>query len=200
MEIDEYLEKYKDIFREDYEFSKAFTPELHKLIISSVAKIYDYERHENPRDLEFDKKGYDAKLTIPGNPFWGKRVRRLDKVKFQDFTIDRKEWSVSKAKYYIYAYASEQPKKIYFYMIFDFAKLKKLAKEGKIKLKLEKNDKHSNVYFWAIKIHDIFRNGLVIDYGGEIEFVKNIVPPEFWGQPALDKFIFETRKGGSFES
>lgn len=180
MSSSEYKAKYDHIFKKDFSFSKEYSKDANKHLLSELATIIDYETTINGTPHPLDLQGYDRRLTISFS--FGVRIRDVAKSGFAEFTIDNKELSHQiddPHYYYFFAYASPNEHKIDFCMIFDYKKLKQLFKEGVIKPSQGQNKQHSAVSFLGFKISELFKHHLIIAYQGEPKLVSQLgLPPE----------------------
>ena len=165
-EQDEYKRHFQTVFDDDFGFSRRFKKEVDQILCRNLATMKDYEQHETEQDKQKDISGTDRGLSPPLIPI-GVRIRRLPYIRYKDFTIDTKEFAApSHPKYYFYGYGDDETTGIAFYILFDFEQFMKLAKSGKLKGKLQKNEKHSKVYFLAFPIPEIMAKCRILDHNG----------------------------------
>ena len=180
MEKSDYQQQYKEQFRSDLSLSKEYSKDANSKLLQDLGKILNYETDFNQQPHPLDLQGYDRKISLDFS--FGIRVRLIQKASFADFTVDFKEWSheISDTHYYYYYAYVEHPQikhKVYFYMIFDYRKLKQLAKEQKIKPIIGQNNKHGLVKFQGFKIKDLFQNNLIINYEGQPDILTVLELP-----------------------
>lgn len=174
---DDYYNRFRKVFTDDFGFSRKFKREIDKILMGNLAKIKDYEAHENEKDWLNDAQGLDRTIHFPKVDV-GIRVRR-DKpyyISKAEFTIDFKEWNNKEyPHYYLYGYGNEQTRKLRFYMLFDYRNFRRLVDAGKIKAVIERNKKHSSVYFKCFKLRKIFENHATVGVGGEKKLIQEIL-------------------------
>ena len=165
-DLDEYKRQFEVVFNDDFGFSRRFAKDIDQILCRNLARIKDFEAHETEEDKQIDIEGIDRRLSV--NTSVGVRIRRLPYIRYKDFTIDTKEFgSPPYPKYYFYGYGDDETTGIAYYILFDFEQFIKLAKSGKIKGKLQKNEQHSKVYFLAFPIPEIMAKCRIVDHNGE---------------------------------
>lgn len=169
-DFEEYKRYFQVVFSKDLGFSQKFSQQVDQIISKNIGYIIDHERHETEQDTIADKMGYDRTLKIPPIRF-GARIRRIYYQHFWEFTVDEQEWNKETyPQVYLFGYGelddNGKAKPLASYILFDYRKFRKLAKDGIIKHSTQQNREHSLVKFLCFSIDDIFKHKLAIDWGG----------------------------------
>jgi len=167
--LEEYKAHFQPVFTKDLNFSKKFYKETNAIIMRNLSFLINNETN----NLEQDQKGYDRTLKIPTINY-GVRIRRQQYQHYWEFTVDEQEWRKPTYPHiYLYGYGElndqQKPKPLSAYILFDYQKFRKLAKQNIIKHSIQQNQKHSLVRFLCFKLEDIFKHNLVIDYSGNAQ-------------------------------
>jgi len=172
---DEYYNRYKLIFAGDFSYSRKFAKCANAIIMRNIAEIHDHEKRMTEQDKEKDLYGADRTITVA--PFTcGLRVRRLQYLKFAEFTMDTKEFAKkSQPDYYIWGYGNDHEDSLLFYMFWNHRQFMKLARENAIKHGIEQNSKHSAVQFLTFKATDIFDKCDILECGGKAETIRQVL-------------------------
>lgn len=174
-DFDDYFKQFKRAFDNDFGFSRQFKKAADKILLQNLAEMKDHEYRETESDVLADSKGADRTVKVPPIAI-GVRVRRENYLHFADFTIDTKEWgNGTYPSFYLYGYGNEETKTFSFYMLWHHKEFIKLAKKGKIKSSVERNQKHSTVHFLAFSLKDIFDKCAVLDFGGTPDAIRQIL-------------------------
>jgi len=180
---------FEDVFQNDLAYSRKFAKSANAVVMRSLAEIYDHEKRLTNEDCLKDAQGADRTIKI--QPFTcGVRVRRPSYVHFGDFTMDTKEYAKpEQPHYYISGYGRKDESSFAFYMLWDQKQFIKLAKENKIKHTLERNKKHSRVWFLAFKFKDVFDQCDILETGGDLDIIRQVLG---------DRKVVNTYKLGEF--
>lgn len=176
-----YKEQYCEIFNKDFDFNKEYSKDANKIILQELAIIIDYEAKTTGQPHPMDLEGYDRQINVTFG--FGVRTRKINDVRFAEFTVDLKEWKHQindPHYYYFYAFAQKppMPHKINFWLLLDYRQLKKLVNQDKIKPSVNQNRKHSLVNFYGFKILELFTHNLIIAYDGDPEVINQIGLPQ----------------------
>ncbi len=156
-----YKEKYKIIWLDDFGFSQKFTPQIKEII----SKLPLPKNIQDNLGTQKDRDGSD--LTVRPLEI-GVRVRRASYTHFDEYTEDDKERDTMKPDIGIYGYATPDESKLQSLIVFDHHDFRKARKRGLLKSTRNRNTKHSLVWFTCYPISDIIEHCKIYGIGGSI--------------------------------